>query len=360
MEEMFAEYVARALHDSGTQEVAESAAMEKARTSVEPFIEKLGAQVAIHALQNMASIRANRRVDRGFMKRLQRRYGRAFMAYTIMMACAHEAGEALASKGSSGLSEERAASFEVLIRLHAKACRVSGEVSALLINGYPEGALARCRTLHEMAVIAGAIGDCIDDAQNGDLALRYLEHEVIAVHQSARQHQKDHQALGVEPLGQDYLDELEALYDAALAKYGTEFKREYGWAKKYCPDANFRALEAKVRMGHMRAYYQLASNEVHSGSRGLSLNFTDFRGQVAMRVGKTNVGLTEPASMALNSLYQVTVVLLIKGLPDCADLTGLITMKALDELREQAAKFFYDATLEIRSDEARIYQRSGS
>ena len=40
----------------------------------------------------------------------------------------------------------------VLMRQHANACRIAGEVEALLRCGYPDGALARWRTLHEIAV----------------------------------------------------------------------------------------------------------------------------------------------------------------------------------------------------------------
>jgi len=104
----------------------------------------------------------------------------------------------------------------------------------------------------------------------------------------------------------------------------------------------------------MRGYYQMASNEVHSGARGLSLNSSEFRGELLMRVGKTNVGLEVPASMALNSLYQTTVMLLIKGLPQGADLTSLVTMKALDEVRGRAAQLFLDVSLAIERDEERF------
>ncbi|EPD91163.1 DUF5677 domain-containing protein [Streptomyces albus] len=354
VEEKFAKYVMDVLQKSGVEEVDEQVLEKAATGSVESFAEKMGLQVAEHVLRDRRTYRVNHKLDEGFNKRLRRRYDAAFKAFTISTACAREAGESIALKSSKSLSADGTAAFEALVRIHAKSCRVAGEVLALLKNGFPEGALARCRTLHEMAVVAGAIGDSVDDVDNSDLAARYLDHEVVTQRRSALQYQKDHRFLGMEPLDQNFLDLIERRYNAAISKYGKDFKGEYGWAKKYCPNDNLRGLEEKVQMGHMRGYYQMASNEVHSGARGLSLNSSEFRGELLMRVGKTNVGLEVPASMALNSLYQTTVMLLIKGLPQGADLTSLVTMKALDEVRGRAAQLFLDVSLAIERDEERF------
>ncbi|MEU2301787.1 DUF5677 domain-containing protein [Streptomyces antibioticus] len=357
IDDKFHEYVIKIVKESGIETADEQTLTGIATGSVEKFADEMGVRVADRALRNRKSFRVNHKIDQGFNRRLYRRYKAAFEAYSIASACAREAGEAMAAKPRDSLTEAQAATFHALIRIHAKACRVSGEIYALLTNGYPEGALARCRTLHEMAVIAGSLADCVGDPENSDLAIRYLDHEVVDLLSSAKQYQADHVALGLEPLEDGYLDQLQDRYDAAITKYGADFKGQYGWAKKYCPNANFAGLEAQVRMGHMRGYYKWANNEVHAGSRSLSLNVSEFRGQRALRAGKINVGFTEPASMALNSLYQITVALLIKGLPDSINLTGLVTMKALDELRTRAPKLFQKAADEIKRDEANYVGR---
>ncbi len=150
------------------------------------------------------------------------------------------------------------------------------------------------------------------------------------------------------------MDELEDRYNAAIAKYGTDFKREYGWAKNYCPDDNLGGIERKVRMGHMRSYFKLASNEVHAGSRGISLNISDYRGEAVWQAGKKNTGLTEPASMALNSLYQLTVMLLVKGLPNGTDLTNLVVLKSLDEMRTRTEELFLEVEEKIHAAEQEV------
>ncbi|MGV9231752.1 DUF5677 domain-containing protein [Streptomyces nigra] len=354
MEEKFTDYVIKAVHDAGIEVTDEHDLTDIAVDSIDKFVGQMGKKVADHALGNRRTLRANRRIDREFNKRLERRYIQAFNAYIVATYCAREAGESIARSRPEHLTAPQEATFDALIGLHAKSCRVAGEILALLANGFPEGALARCRTLHEMAVVAGAIADATDDPDNEDLAIRFLDHGVVDLRNSAQRYQEDHVRLGMEPLEQDFLDKVEDGFNAAITKYGVDFKRDYGWAKKYCPDANFAGLEKKVRMGHMRGYYKWANNEVHAGSRSLSLNISEFRGRRLLRVGKTNVGLVDPASMALNSLHQVTVMLIVKGHSGSTDLTGLITMQALNEMRKRAEDMFLEADSEIMKDEEKV------
>ncbi len=49
-------------------------------------------------------------------------------------------------------------SYNVLVRLHARACLVTAEVLTLLRAGLASGAHARWRSLHELAVVACFIG----------------------------------------------------------------------------------------------------------------------------------------------------------------------------------------------------------
>ena len=44
--------------------------------------------------------------------------------------------------------------FFVLWRLHARSCQITMEILALLKSGFADGAHARWRTLHEIAVTA--------------------------------------------------------------------------------------------------------------------------------------------------------------------------------------------------------------
>ncbi|MYV40945.1 hypothetical protein GT030_19245 [Streptomyces sp. SID1328] len=354
IDENFKEYVMQEIGKSGVEVLDEEGVESIAVDSIEGFADLMGKRVASLALRDKRTLRANQKMDYGFNRRLERRYRRAFQAYIVATSCAREAGESAAAIPADDLTDPQAATRTALMGLHAKSCRVAGEVYALLVNGFPEGALARCRTLHEMAVVAGALADSVGDSENEDLAIRFLEHEVVDLRSSARRYQEDHAILGMEPLEQEFIDQVEDRFNAVMAKYGREFKGDYGWAKKYCPDANLAGLEKKVQMGHMRGYYKWANNEVHAGSRSLLLNVSEFRGQRMLRAGKTNVGLTDPASMALNSLFVVTVMLLAEGIPESVNLTGLVTMKALNEMCAQASEMFLRVDREIMEDEENI------
>jgi hypothetical protein len=62
----------------------------------------------------------------------------------------------------------------LLIRLHAKANQISKEILHLIRHGFADGAQARWRSLHELAVVCSFI------AQHGDsVAERYIEHESV-------------------------------------------------------------------------------------------------------------------------------------------------------------------------------------
>lgn len=75
--------------------------------------------------------------------------------------------------------------FEVLTRLHARACQTGSEVMVLMRSGFPDGAHARWRTLHEISAVSIFI------AKHGkEVAERYVDHDIIDSYKSAVQHQK--------------------------------------------------------------------------------------------------------------------------------------------------------------------------
>jgi hypothetical protein len=351
IDDQFIEYITATLSDADNSSMTEDSLQDITQEAVTPFTEAMGNKVAERILHDARTFRRNRKTDEGFNRRLRKHWGQAFKLFTITQSCAQEAGERTLQKATTELTEDQLACRRALVELHAKACRVTGEVNVLLSNGFPEGALARCRTLHEFAVTASIIGDSVNDATHRDLAQRFLDHDIVNRLRNAKQYQADQNHLNLSPLDDDLIDQLEERYQEVLVKYGDEFKREYGWAKKYCPDDNFRALEKKAGMAHMRTYYQWASSEVHSSAMGLDSNRSIFRGQQILRVGKVNAGLAEPAAMAINSLHQTTVSLMVRGTGDQVDMTDLITMKALEVLRKRTTEEFLEAEAAVQQSE---------
>ncbi|MFE3163838.1 DUF5677 domain-containing protein [Streptomyces sp. NPDC059224] len=311
--------------------------------AVPEFIDEMAPLLAGHIKKDKKTLRANKRAERGFDRRLDKQWGKALDLYQITLFMCIELGESAAGRDSESLTPTEQNILEALTGLHVTACRVAGEILTLLSHGHPRGALARCRTLHETAVIAGLIAESATDAVHCDLAERFLDHEIVGRRRDALQFQKDHIALGEEPLEPEVLDEIERRYDEVIAKYGADFKRDYGWAKKFSPNDNFRELEEKASLSHVRPYYQWASSEVHCGARGLSHNFIEYRGITVRDVGKTNIGLIDPASMALSSLLQTTFALAAVKVSDGVDMDAILHMRAIQEIMSACGDALFEA-----------------
>ncbi|WP_158679186.1 DUF5677 domain-containing protein [Streptomyces sp. Tu 6176] len=326
-------------------------------TAVPDVINELAPQLAAAMIKDKRTLRANKLIDRRFDRRLQKKWSKALDLYRVLHSVCVELGEREAHKKREILTPAQEHTLEALTGLHVTACRIAGEVLTLLSHGHPRGAMARCRTLHETAVIACVIADAAADPDHHDLAERFLDHEIVGLRRDALQFQRDHATLGEEPLEQAYVDELEKRYTEVLAKYGQSFKRDYGWAKRFSPDDNLRKLEEKTSLSHVRPYYQWASSEVHCGARGLGRNFIEYRGLVLRDAGKVNVGLVDPAIMALNSLIQVSFSLAVSGAPEGPDIEALLCVRAIEEMRSTCSCAFEDAQVEIDRAEERIVKR---
>ena len=198
--------------------------------------------------------------------------------------------------------------LEVLIRLHARACQVASEILSLLRSGHADGAHARWRSLHEIAIV-GLFISKHDDI----IAERYIMHDAIECYKAAIQFQENATLLGVDKISDEELQEICTEKDRLIEKYGKDFKNDYGWASgvlnKHKP--RFSDIEKNVELSHLRTYYKLASHNVHANSCGVFfklglLNSTDK----TILAGPSNYGLADPGHGCALSLSQITVPLL--------------------------------------------------
>jgi hypothetical protein len=112
---------------------------------------------------------------------------------------------------------------QALSSLHIRACQVTSEIIVLMENGYADGAMARWRTLHEIAVVAGVIAD------GGDpLAERYLAHEAVEAKRAMDEYARCHVPLGERPLSKRDIHHVTATFDAVSAKFGKYFSSMAG------------------------------------------------------------------------------------------------------------------------------------
>ncbi|MBV8754912.1 MAG: hypothetical protein JO328_18815 [Hyphomicrobiales bacterium] len=121
----------------------------------------------------------------------------------------------------------------VLTRLHARACQIAEEMICLLSNGFADGAMARWRTLHEIAAVSLLISEHGDE-----LAERYIAHEIVETRRAALQYEQFRTRLGEEPLTPKELQKIEDVYSNTIERFGQEFRNPRGWASKHLKKAN--------------------------------------------------------------------------------------------------------------------------
>lgn len=221
-----------------------------------------------------------------------------------LIIASYEAGEAFARKH---LEEEAGEKLNVLVALHSRATQVANEVLCLLKSGYADGAHARWRTLHEIAVVMRFLSQCSEITVK-----KYLEHEAVESYKAMLQYQKYAEGLGAEACQESEIEELKDVKNNLTDKYGKDFSGSYGWAAKKLnvKNPNFSTLEAAVGIDHLRPYYKMASHNVHANPKGINFRLGLSDGPKMFLSGPSNFGLSDPGQGVAISLGQVNVALL--------------------------------------------------
>jgi hypothetical protein len=304
-------------------------------------------------------LRDHRRAQEGFERRLRRHWGAALDRYLLLWLCVQEAGDRFDRANRPIAVRERDLVFDVLTGLHARACRTALEVHRLLSGGMPMGALARCRTLHELAVTAWVIADYGRRPEHADLAERFLLHGAVTSYKDALIYQERSQMLGYEPLTDDDMERMRQRRQELIARYGRDYRMPYGWAAQLDPaPQHFRGLEELAKLSHLRGHYKWASHEVHSDAKGWALNVYRRGEDFVRSSGVVNVGLAEPGHLALISLHQVTVGLLTAGVePQSAG--DVLALASFQLLVDDAADAFFEGAASVDRAEARLQANPG-
>ncbi len=239
-----------------------------------------------------------------FFESMLKTWGKSIEAYARLVIYAQRFGNDIRPELDAKLGQDSHHLVQVLNLLHGNSLRVAWEVLELAISGYPQGALARWRTMHEIAVTALFI-----EEHGEDVACRYWIHGAIERHRISNLHEA---IWG--PLDKVASEEIRADWEAAIDRFGVDFKSQYGWAgnalTKKCP--SFRDIEASVRALPVDARwtYKWASIATHPQVWGIvgNLGSPEFIGDGAL-VGPSAHGLDLPMSSALISLFQCGVAL---------------------------------------------------
>jgi len=276
-----------------------------------------------------------------FESNLYEVYSHAFELLEMLIVISFEAGESFNNEERPSISENGNYVVEVLTRLHARACQVSYEILTLLKAGLADGAHARWRSLHEIAVTGIFISE-----YGNEVAERYVLHDGVESCKAARIYQENCEALGYEPIEADELSSIKEIHDNLIKRFGKEYRTDYGWAadviKKGRP--TFFDIEKTAGLNHLRPFYKMACHNVHANPRGLFFKLGLYPESEILLAGPSNVGLTDPGQSAALSLAQITVTLLTLN----PNIDRIVACKIMMTLENEIGEAFMDAENSIK------------
>jgi hypothetical protein len=312
-------------------------------------VEESAQAVVANLHRRVSELSEHRKLDRAFKRRLAITWKRPFLLYEMVLTCAAEAGADFNDARRADAAKARDFRFDALTMLHSRACLVASENLELMKGGYPFGAHARGRTLHELAVFASVIGE-----HNQELSERFLLHTAVEDASFVDSYQKNIAGkYGYEPYSHDEVANVKTRRDSAIKRFGRGFNARYGWAADLFPKPpTFGELEQLAGLNHLRPFYDWATHlGVHASSRGARLNIVKRGRDRVMLAGRTNAFMADPGHGALISLLQTTTTLLLRGRPLDGDLMPLIVARAIQKLTDEAGDAFLEAHKKLDAKE---------
>ncbi|MEM0978292.1 MAG: DUF5677 domain-containing protein [Pseudomonadota bacterium] len=280
-----------------TNDELEAVTEEAVRSSLEALFE-----VMPSALEKSSgkTIRTIRKLQRGFEQRCYRRWRKAFELYEVIRGVAAEIGEKHAQEHFSASEDERDYIFAALSHLHPRMLLIASEIDAMLRTGFPDGALARWRTLHEISVVAMFIAQ-----SDPDTARRYIASFQFNAHRAAIQLNEYADRANLSPFSAEEIEAMGSACEALKKDLGRSIGPDYDWAKEAVQKERPKLFDLEVATGldHWRPRYRWASQHTHAGHRPSDklLGMREAKNPVNL-IGASNSGFVDPFSMAATSI----------------------------------------------------------
>jgi hypothetical protein len=313
------------------------------------LIETLTGELATDLLATLkrrwqSELRRQKREYAGFERRLYRRWGLPLGLLRMLLTISQEYGASI-NQELRGSSVYPPHLLEVLTRLHARAGQVVHEILVLLAAGFSDGAMARWRTLHEIAVIALFIGE-----YGEDLAERYILHQQVESRRAMQDYIACYERLGYESLEPREVAAVEQSYQSLLVRFGRSFGTQYGWAPEQLGISKpaFNNIERAVGIDHLRAHYRMASHNVHANPKGVFFKLGLLEEENLLLAGPSNAGLADHGHSAAISLVQTSTPL---GLFH-PTFDNIVALRIMVLLEREIGEAFGDAHQQLLHDSA--------
>ena len=256
------------------------------------------------AKRSNAMLREHRRLRRGFVKRNIKRWRGGFDLLERLIVISEETGRTINNALRPKAAEENDALFEAVISNHARAIQVSREILALMVAGFPDGAMGRWRTLHEIATVAMFISQA-----GNETAERYILHDHVTSYKRAKNYMEHHERANLGPVEPEVMHQLKAAHDEVL-RLDQRMKHDYGWAALALNSDRpaFADLEMATGLDHWRPRYKWATTNTHGAYRTHDSSLATCEAEEpVLSVGESNSGMTDPAHMTAISLNLATM-----------------------------------------------------
>lgn len=321
-------------------------AVDKLPALIEATANDLAAKILVILKNKWSSeFRSQHRKSAGFQRRLYRHWGVPLGLLKMLLTISREYGGSVNQELRDALTSTVPHLTEVLTRLHARACQIVDEILVLLTAGFADGAMARWRTLHEIAVIALFIGE-----HGEDLAEQYVLHQHVESKRAMQDYIACQKRLGYDPLEASEIEATERSYAEVIARFGRPFGTQYGWAAQQLRSnqPSFSDIERAVGIDHLRAHYRMASYNVHANPKGVFFKLGLLEESDLLLAGPSNAGFADPGHSAAISLVQASTPL---GLLH-PTLDNVIVMRIMVDLIDEIGSTFADAHQQLVADTA--------
>lgn len=295
-----------------------------------------------------------RTYQKGFEQRLYGRWKKPIDLLECLIGVSLESGEEHRYKLAKTTDKTNDYKRAALIRIHARAIHISNEILVLLKAGYADGANARWRSLHELAIISFFLSK-----ENNELSKRYLDYTDVRAYKEAKNYRIHYKKLGYKALDLRIVKKMKKRVDSLDKKYGDNFgdiNHDYYWIpKSILKNRNFTELENHVKVNHLHPFYNLSCDNVHGGAKGFHrLGLMDKWQDKILLAGASNYGLADPLQNTAISLLHTSVSLLVIQ----PDFESIIQMQVMNSYVQEIGPEAFKAQKQIEKDEDKYSQFS--
>ncbi len=299
-----------------------------------------GAELLNRLFEHLPEMLADhRKHDAGFRRRCYTRWREGLDLLTMFIVISEEYGSTFNQRERPRALRDQNYTFEANVALHARAVRVSNEILALLREGFPDGALSRWRTLHEIGVVSTFLA-----GYDREVSKRFIAHRGIVSAKALKQYSEFLPRSNMTPLEPGSLEAAEATKALLIKEFGAEFREDYGWAYPTVDKPkgiNLYDLEKATGLDHWRPRFKWASDDIHVGAKPYNASLGAAEAPLdkpVLLTGRSNSAFTDPAHMCVISLNLAN-----HALPEayCTDDDRMILM-ALRLLSDLIGKTFLE------------------